>query len=442
MKLIIANHVDHLITKLSKDDRIFSQRVFWFAKNHDIIILHCEPDKSYLEYVTSLTGVNPNTLKIFVPQKNKYNGRHFDLDGLSDNYFMEQVSKYVEEVESIMALWVSPPIVNFVRRLGIADKLQGAEFFSQNGSELVNNKAYFRVFASTANIPISQGEVCYSPEDALQTIIEKLKKSNAVMIKQVHSGAGVGNELLIKDSDLKIDHVGAMQVYYLKSSSPDEINKYISERWEWASCQGKRAVVIEDFIEDSDTIYAEFFAEDSGVRHTGSGRLGYTQRRLVEEIAPLRNIPNEIERNLITYGERLAKLYHLIGYRGYMSADAVVNKNGDLVFTEMNARISGSLHIYDSIAQRVVNANIQPKRTVIQFHSPIHWKPVNFSYFKSLLIEKSIAYDPVERKGVIISFPVITDIGGYISFCIVYENEQEVTKIMDILETSLGKENI
>lgn len=30
MKLIIANHVDHLITKLSKDDRIFSQRVFWY----------------------------------------------------------------------------------------------------------------------------------------------------------------------------------------------------------------------------------------------------------------------------------------------------------------------------------------------------------------------------------------------------------------------------
>ncbi|MFT8320315.1 MAG: hypothetical protein ABF649_05355 [Bacillus sp. (in: firmicutes)] len=428
MKIIIGNHIEHSILKMSSDDRIFSHRAIWFAEDGDVIILPDEPNIDYLKYVTSLTGVNFESLQVFVPPNNRYNGKHFDPYSLTDDKFIDKLTFNFEKVKYIFPLWPSPAIARFAEKLNLEDRLIGIDFISQNGVELVNNKAYFRVFATTAGIPIARGEVCHVIEDAHIALKSLLKKKGAVMVKQAHNGAGVGNELVINDFNLDTNHVGARNLYRL-SSEEKTIENYLNKRWDWASVQGKRPVVIEEYIPNSQTIYAEFFSDDSGVHNTGSGRLGYTNQRLVQEIAPLRGIPEKSLSQLLTYGKKLAYFYNQIGYRGYLSADALIDESGKVIFTEMNARVGGSLHIYDSIAKRVVKTSDYPERTVAQYHSPSHWDPVNFQAFISTIEKLGIKYDPVERKGVLLSLPIIPEVGKFASFCIVYENVDEEKNI-------------
>lgn len=435
MKMIIGNHIEETITKLNRDDRIFPQRVLWFAEEGDIIVMLTEPDPDYLQYVTSLTGVDPFTLKFYVVPEGRYGGIHFDPYSLMDEEFLQRLSEDLRDVKitEILPMWPSPAVARFADALGLSDRLLGADFFSQNGVELVNNKAYFRAFATAANIPIAPGEVCQVRQDAEYAIRRLITATGAVLVKQAHNGAGAGNELVIQSPDLEIDHVGAMHVHYLGTGA-EAVEDYLKQRWDWASAQGRYPVVIEVFKPRSETIYAEFYADESGVRHTQAGRLGYTSQRLVEERAPLRGVSDEVQAKLICYGERVAHLYHTIGYRGYLSADALVNEDEDLIFTEMNARIGGSLHIYDSIAGRVVKATQEPQRTVVQYHSPKHWKPVDFKGFLTALEKIGCKYDPEHRKGVLVSLPILPEVGSFVSFCIVYGTEHEEQEMYSALD--------
>ncbi|MCO7126033.1 hypothetical protein NIE88_09620 [Sporolactobacillus shoreicorticis] len=433
MRIIIGNQTEDTLQNMNSDDRIFSQRVIWFAKDDDVIILSDKPDITFLKYATSLTGTDLRTLKFLIPPQERFSGKHFDQYSLTDKNFISEVLGCINEVTEIIPMWPSPAISHFAKEIGLLNAFKGAQFFSQYGVELVNNKAYFRALSASANIPIALGEVCHDIVEAKYALRRLLKVTDAVIIKQVHNGAGVGNELIIKNSASKLDDIGAKYVYYLKPEN-NAINKYLTQRWNWASFNERHPVVIEKFQTGCQTIYAEFYATDSGICHTQTGRLGYQNHRLVEEIVPLDGIPKIDREKLIDYGSQLAKLYQSIGYRGYLSADALIDKNGNITFTEMNARIGGSLHIYNSIGKRVVKYTQDPKRAIAQYHAPLNWRSLNFDTFLTNLEKLGYLYDPNIRKGVIIPFPILPEVGGFVSFCIVYQTEEERNEIYEKLD--------
>lgn len=433
MKIIIGNHIDDSIL-LKRDDRIFTQRVIWFAEEGDIIILSCKPDPSFVLHVTSLTGVDASSLKFHVAPPGRLEGKHLDPHSLTDEKFLQELlSEDLANVTEIFPMWPSPAVAFMAEKLGLTDRLPGAKFMMQHGAELANNKAYFRVFATAAKIPIAPGEVCHSKIEAELAIHRLLNHTGAVMVKQAHNGAGAGNELVVRDTTPDLVHAGAKFVYQLSTDS-HAVADYVEQRWQWATAQGRHPVVIEVFKPGYETIYAEFYAGDSDIRFMGSGRLGYSENRLTQESAPLRNVPDEVRHKLIFHGTRAASIYHSFGYRGYLSTDAIVNEAGDVVFTEINARVGGSLHIYDSIARRVVDVSRFPERTVVQHHSPLNWGPVDFSGFLTSAEELGVLYDPARRKGVLLALPIIEEIGCFMTFCIVYETEDEEREIYRALD--------
>lgn len=77
---------------------------------------------------------------------------------------------------------------------------------------------------------------------------------------------------------------------------------------------------------------------------------------------------------MVSEGLRLAEFYQYLGYRGYLSTDALYDKCENIWFTEVNARIGGSPHIYDGIAKRVVQADETPRRIITQFLFNPDWK--------------------------------------------------------------------
>ncbi|WP_432154823.1 peptide ligase PGM1-related protein [Streptomyces tricolor] len=429
MRILVGNHIDPSIRERG-DMRAWTQRLFWFARPGDLLVLCCEPDDAFLDHVLAHTGVKRSELTVLVAPAGAWGDRLLDPASLTGPAFVQAVRDALDVgggpagVSEVFALWPSASVARFATALGIADRVPGAAFLAQGGGEIGNNKANFRALAAAAGVPILPGRVCRSHAEAIDATRELLESSGsaAVVVKQAHNGAGVGNQLLVRDPQLAVDHVGARHLHHL-GPGEDGIAAYWDQRWTWASGDGRWPVVIETFAPGADAVYSEHYAADTGTWPTEMGRLLYVGRRLSHQVVPLDGVSDQVRAALLDEGTRLAEAYRAFGYRGHLSADALVLPDASVVFTEVNAQVSGSLHIYQQVARRVVDVAATPRRQVVEYHVPPTWAVPDFTAFLAALDETGLAYDPATRTGVIVSMPAIPLAPGapaQFVFCIAY----------------------
>lgn len=429
MRILIGNHIDPSIRE-RHDMRAWTQRALWFARPGDLLILCCEPDTAFADYALAHTGVKREELTVLAAPPGAWGDRLLDPSSLTTPAFVDKVRAVLGPagagaVNEVFALWPSAAVTRLATALGLADRYPGAAFFGQGGGEIGNSKANFRAVAAAAGVPILPGRVCRSLAEATEATGALLEQSasGAVVVKQAHNGAGVGNQLLVREPELAVDHVGARHLHHLAPGS-DGIAAYWSERWPWASGEGRWPVVIEEFAPGADAVYSEHYVSDTGTRATGRGRLIYVGRRLSHQVVPLDGVTEPVRVALLEGGTRLAEAYRAFGYRGHLSADALVLPDGRVVFTEVNAQVSGSLHIYQSIAHGIVDVTAEPARQVVEYHVPPTWAVPSFTVFLAALDELGLAYDPATRTGVIVSMPAIPLAPGepvQFVFCLAYD---------------------
>ncbi|GLY30447.1 hypothetical protein [Kineosporia sp. NBRC 101731] len=430
MRILIGNHIDPSIRERT-DMRAWTQRVLWFAHPGDLILLCCQPDAGFLEYALVHTGVPRAELTIIVAPAGTWGNKVLDPMSLENPDLIAEVRATLgpsgtATVDEIFALWPSASVARFADAIGISAQFPGAAFFAQGGGELGNNKANFRALAAAAGVRIPVGRVCRSQVEAVAATNALLERSGdrAVMVKQAHNGAGVGNQLLVRDPRLLVDHVGARHLHHLAPGTSG-VEAYWRERWSWASTNGRWPVVIEEFAVNASAVYSEHYASDDGTHPTETGHLIYVARRLSHQVVPLSpDVPEQTRTALLDGGARLAEAYRAFGYRGYLSADALVLPDGQVVFTEVNAQVSGSLHIYQTIAHQIVDVNAEPRRSVVEYHVPPTWVVPSFDTFLTALDDLDLRYDDVTRSGVIVSMPAIPLTPGapvQFVFCIAYD---------------------
>lgn len=430
MRIFIANHVDAALLEQS-DQRAFVQRVFWFLKDYDQVILPAPHDHDFLSYVAKFTGVNVGTLKFHVAGPGKSGNRLFDPETLCDDELIRAVAINSKDITEIFPLWPSAQVAEFASRIGLKHLFSGADFFSQQGDEIANNKGNFRAFSASIGVATCDGAVCRTKSHATATL-RRLLERGPVMVKQVHNHAGNGNELVTLTKE-EAGHAGSLGYKRLRKAS--DAGRYFDVRWDWASGENRHPVVVEQFKRGSRTIYAEFMATDSGVSFNATGSLDYAYGRLVAETIPLRQVSNDVHARLVHEGGRLASLYQAFGYRGILSADALLDDDDKLVFTEMNARVGGSYHLYQCIGYQIVDVWRKPERSVVQYVTGRYWKIKDLRTFLDACEEMGIAYDPTSRKGVIVAMPMAgTGENCSFLFCVAYEDEREANLIRKRLE--------
>lgn len=428
MRILIGNAIDPAIRDRG-DLRAWTQRVLWFARDDDLVVLCTDPDRPFLEYVTALTGVT--RLRVLVAPPGPRGGLLLDPGRLTDVAFLRAVREVLStdlgRVDEIFALWPSAGVSRFAAALGLAGRYPGAAFFAQGGGELANNKAAFRALAAGAAVTIAAGAVCRSAGEAVGATLALLDQAGAVMVKQAHNGAGVGNQLLLRDAQLASDHVGARHLHLLEGDRVEAVQAYWARRWDWASAGGRYPVVVEEFTRDAVSVYSEHFVTDDATRPTETGQLCYVGRRLSHQIVPLPDVADGVREQLLDGGARLAQAYQALGYRGHLSADAIVTPDGRVTFTEVNAQVSGSLHIYQEIAHGIVAVTANPQRSVVEYHVPPTWAVADFATFLRAVDELGCAYDPVARTGVIVSMPVTALEPGRAQFvfCLAYASDTD-----------------
>ena len=429
MRLLIANDVDEWMVR-KRDIRAWTQRILWFAAQGDLLVVTNPLDEQFVQHVAKLKGFNADSLKVHVLPKGRFDGKIFDHLAMLDESFVSEVAKDVAGITEVFALWPSPHVATFVDRLGLHEKWSGIALFSQGACEMFNSKGNFRNFATSAGVSISNGSVCRSKDDAIAISRALLMKSSAVIVKKAHGGAGAGNHILTLEKDLESDHAGGHYLTILENVEKD-IESFWEERWDWSTSFGAYPVVVEEFERDARSIYAEYFCSEYGPTLRAIGELQFINRQLERETFPVTDL-EPLERHALTEQSGiLANYYWKLGYRGFLSADSVITKYGKVTFTEVNARVTGSTHLYSVLVEQIGGVD----RKVTQLTSLPGWEFDGVSSFLSLVEEAGCTFDQRTRKGVVAVTPQVGDgTTGPLIFAVIHEDANEVDSTISCLQ--------
>ncbi|MFG2298078.1 peptide ligase PGM1-related protein [Streptomyces sp. NPDC048603] len=421
MKLLIANDIDDTLF-LRPDPRAWAQRVFWFAEEGDLVLVSDTPDPAFVEHVGRVKGADMSRVDVRLCPEGLHGRRRIDFLALFDRRFLDSVAPDVADVTEVFSLFPSPQLSELAARLGIRDRLPGAGFIAQGGGELANNKATFRALAAAGGVRIAAGSVCRSPHEATAATRWLLDAGHDVMVKMAHHGAGSGNEMVLRPGRRAPRHIGGRTVHEL-DGLPDAVPRYWRDRWDWASADGKYAVVVEQLLDATASYYAEYTVTDAGVELGGVGHLSFIDGRLASETFPERSLTGMQHLELVSGAETLARAYHGIGYRGQLCADAVATGDGRIAFTEVNARTTTSTHLYESMA------GLTPGTTAMlsQRLTPATWKPVSTEGFLDTVADAGLLFDPDRRRGVLMTMPVsgTSGKGGFLYVIVCGDPEEE-----------------
>lgn len=430
-RLLIGNEFNEdragLVDAKQKKTSWWTQRVIWFAEDHDVVVLAVAPEPQYLDYVTGLTGVRADTLTILVPPPGEMGVGVLSPDRMLGSGFVADVRAAVERVDisEVRSLHPDVSVAQLADAAGVGDRLPGREFLLQGGGRIVNSKALFRAVAAGVGAAIPAGGVCSTRAGAADLVMGLLDQGHPVMLKHDFRAGGRGNEILSPVEG--VVPVGAQRAVAIGDRR--SLLDYFEQRWDWLTSSGQTQFVVERYYPGSRAMFAEFAIADEGVRLAGTGEMVSAPLAAAEIIPPQGLSTREID-ELIEGGRLMSVALHAIGYRGMLSADAIVTPDREVMFTEYNGRVTGSTHIYGIVGGKLVGEDYAGKRVLYEREG---WPTPSLDAAMAKLKEADLQFDPLRNVGTVLVMPYNKS-NGTIRYCIVAENLDDADRCRDAVE--------
>lgn len=411
-----------------------AQIILWFAKDDDVLVLPRQPEPATFDQITSLTGVRRDSLRVVVPPPGRTGADLLTADRLADKGFLAELEEVLAgtTVTEIVPLTPDTTVATLARALRLEHALPGYGFLSQGGGALVNSKAVFRAITAGAGAPLPEGAVCTNKPDAAAAIAELFAKGYPVMLKKDFSSGGLGNEIVSPVDGLV--PVGAKDLHVL--TDEPAVLAYLDERWAWLSNKGCQPVVVERYVPGSRAIFVEYDITDGGAEFAQQGEMMSNPTAVGQAIPSPDLAPGPLA-HLVNGGARICESLRVLGYRGHFCADAIVTPAGDVMFTEFNARFTGSTHIYAVVGTSVVGPDYSRDRLLVEY---LQWRVPSYEAAADKLDSTGLAYDPATRKGVVI-VKAFNQADSTVRYCVVAEDlaEAEATRreVESLFTTSL-----
>lgn len=415
----MVGDLSHIPVEKRKSFGLGSQRMLWYARDGDVVVLPTPPGDEFLAHVASLTGVDANSLRFVHPPAGEFGTEILTADRLVNSTFHEQLRDTItdRDINAIIALYVDVSITQMATACGLDHALPGIRFSNQDGDTLANSKTVFRAIASANGVPVAPGGVSRLETDAVSRIETILSTGHPVMVKQQFSGGGLGNEILVRDTD--VEPKGASTVHQL--SDEIDVRKYVGDRWEWLTGHHGHSMVIERFFEQPTTVYAEFVVTDEGADLRGTGEI-LMEPTAIGEIIPPQSVEAQQIESIIDAASKICAPYQQMGYRGTLCVDGLVTPNGEIYFTEVNGRLTASSHLHVNLIDHVVGADWRKQRVFME--KAAYWPVPNFRQALVLLKESGLEYDPDTKLGVILTadYAAVT---GRVTYCVVAKSVED-----------------
>ncbi|WP_147455140.1 peptide ligase PGM1-related protein [Saccharothrix australiensis] len=402
----------------------YSQRLTWFARDGDVLVLPTEPDKAYVEYVTGWTGTSAESLRFVVPPPGEGAIGRLTRERLRDPEFLDRLRAAAEDrvIDHVYALWPDARVVELADALGVGHAVPGRGFLSQGGDAVANSKALFRVIARGVGVPVAEGAVCLHPRAAEQAVTALLDAGHPAMLKNEFMSGGWGNEIISRTPH--IDPIGARRLVVVADAIT--LRDYLEEHWDKLTGDGRHSLVVERYHPDSSAAFAEFHVGDDGVRFGGQGQLLSLPQ--AASVIPAPNVDAGRMAEIIDGGRRLGEAMRAIGYRGVLSADAIVTPAGEVLFTEYNGRSTGSTHLYGVVGEQVIGPGYAEDRFIVERIGTPPWSVTTFAEAVDRLAGTDLGYDRASRRGVLFVH-AFNPAANCVPYCVVAESMDAATEV-------------
>lgn len=404
MKLIVGNsrteEMSGDLTRLDPKARLTgawaAQRMLWFAEDDDVLVLPWRPPPAYLDYVTRTIGTDAATLTIVVPPGGELGTDLLTPDRLAERGFRRDLAQVLHgrDVHRILSAFDDHTITGLADALGAEAALPGHAFSSQGGVALANSKAVFRALAAAAGIRTAPGVVTTNRHRVVEAVAELLAAGHPAMLKQETATGSRGN--LVLSPYPMADAPGAWETVVLDEEGATTL---VADRWNWLSGGGGHRVVVERYFAGSVTVYAEFDVQDDASHLSGTGRI-LMDPTPIGEVVPAPDLSADTYAELVDEGRRLCDIFRGLGYRGFMSADAILTDGGELYFTETNGRVTGSTHLHTVIAARMLTHEQRSDRVIVERAA---WAVPSYEAAVAGLERSELAFDRTDGTGIAIT---------------------------------------
>jgi len=407
------------LTALGPVERLASgcgaQRALWFAEDGDVLVLPRALDADYVRYVTTLTGVRSQSLRIIAPAPGYAGPDLLTEDRLADPALRHEVRGALDgrAPQRVFAFYPDASVVALARSLGAESAVPGHAFLAQGGSASANSKAVFRAIAAGIGIPIAEGAVAGTRQEAHDAITALLDAGHPAIVKLEFQSGSYGNEILSPTGGL--EPYGARRVEVLPDAAA--VREYLERRWDWLTGGGRLRLVVERYYVGARPVYAEFLVDDHGVRYTGQGEL-LMAPVFDGVVIPVPGLAPDELGVLVDSCRSLCEAFRAFGYRGTMSVDGFLTRDGEVLLNETNSRVSGSTHLHDVIGPRIIGRPHVGRRVMFERGG---WAVPSFGAAAGLLSDSGLAYDPDTRTGIILICD-FTSVDGTVRYCVVAEN--------------------
>ncbi|MEV6923816.1 peptide ligase PGM1-related protein [Dactylosporangium sp. NPDC051485] len=415
VRILIGNEFNEdragIIDAKQKKTAWWTQRLAWFARNDDILVMAVAPDEEFLRHVTGVTGTDHATLRIVVPPPGGLGVGVLTADRLAAPALLAELraALHGRHPDAVISLHPDTSIAELSTALGAQHALAGHSFLSQAGGRLVNSKAAFRAIAAGAGVAIPEGGVSTTPAQLVETAGRLLDRDLPVILKHEFRAGGRGNEIVTPYEG--ITPVGAQRAVTVRSRA--EFEAYVERRWSWLTSNGQSPLVVERYHPGSRALFAEYSITDKGVDFGGQGEL-ISAPLAAAEIIPAPDVADAAVTALLDGGRALSEPLHAMGYRGTLSADAILTNDGQILFTEYNGRITGSTPVYAVFGEQVIGPQYSRDRVLFDRDG---WPVPSFAEAVAALDRSGLAYSSATGLGAVLVTPYNTS-NGSVRYCL------------------------
>lgn len=384
MPRVFLHNLTHQYNSYNPDLFYFDENAIFFAEPGDIVVSRRKISEEYLVFLRQIGCLSSNITFIVPPKKQD----NTPTSIFQDDNLIRDIKRKV--TESKKEKWILDSFALTDYEAAWAQKIGIVCEGDHNYYHSLGSKSNFRSFAKEHQFLVPKGfEYRKDNVDiALAATTLFLKGSFEIVVKEDEGAAGLGSRRFTKSTFLS-DPRGFLSLF----STGNLQRKIIPVR--------SGDFVVEEWIQNIDTSPSiQLYIDSQGLVKVVSlhNQLFYNNKMTYRGCVSLQWLPELVKETLVETGVRFAKILSKKGYRGHLSFNTIVAKDGTHLFTEINPRRVMSSYPFQ-IVQRLIPEHIN-QRWYISFRIQKNiWRGKDIAYILKQF--SSYLFSPKYKKGII-----------------------------------------
>ena len=427
-QLIVPNVLDTLRSEgdpIAEDEFLMgvftNRRWLWLMEPGDAIILPEKPPKAFIDYLAALQHFDPEQFHIIVLKKDP---RFVVSEALHETSLLSHLKKIVNPSWTIVPFLYTPDIINLAEELGISLPSKWKTLVRQNFCFRMNCKSYFRQLGIVHDLPLPEGEVCKSERQLINALNRLLSKNGQVIVKHDFNAGGAGNIGLSADPNSVFTGIK-------RQLTLGNLEKIAHALWTTHTGIGNNQLIVEVYHPNQGVFTCDVFVpyEKGDVRLVNYAEMRMDRHWIGGEI-PATRLDRSLTDRFISYTLQLGQHMQKEGYFGYMCSDIILTGPNQFLFTEINVRQSGFLHV-DTLARRLFGDDYM-KQVVLLIRKDVEIESFEKTY--SILDKAGLLFAHDKRNGVVF----LTLYGSQAEFLIIAQDSSSAYELESCLLKSIS----